>query len=109
MTEIISPETQPETPLETPPEGVAETPARAARKQRIGLVVSDRMDKTITVAIQRQVKHPMYGKFVKKTTKLKAHDETNDANEGDTVRIQETRPLSKTKRWRLVEVVERAR
>ncbi|MCH7639277.1 MAG: 30S ribosomal protein S17 [Bacteroidetes bacterium] len=109
MTEIISPETQPETPLETPPEGVAETPARAARKQRIGLVVSDRMDKTITVAIQRQVKHPVYGKFVKKTTKLKAHDETNDANEGDTVRIQETRPLSKTKRWRLVEVVERAR
>ena len=109
MTEIISPETQPETPLETPPEGVAETPARAARKQRVGLVVSDRMDKTITVAIQRQVKHPIYGKFVKKTTKLKAHDETNDANEGDTVRIQETRPLSKTKRWRLVEVVERAR
>ena len=109
MTEIISPETQPETPLETPPEGVAETPARAARKQRIGLVVSDRMDKTITVAIQRQVKHPVYGKFVKKTTKLKAHDETNEANEGDTVRIQETRPLSKTKRWRLVEVVERAR
>ena len=105
MTEIISPETQPE----TPPEGVAETPARAARKQRIGLVVSDRMDKTITVAIQRQVKHPIYGKFVKKTTKLKAHDETNDANEGDTVRIQETRPLSKTKRWRLVEVLERAR
>jgi len=86
-----------------------ETPARAARKQRVGLVVSDRMDKTITVAIQRQVKHPIYGKFVKKTTKLKAHDEANDANAGDTVRIQETRPLSKTKRWRLVEVVERAR
>ena len=125
MTEIISPETPAETPLETPPEAVAETspdsplataseavaetPARAARKQRIGLVVSDRMDKTITVAIQRQVKHPIYGKFVRKTTKLKAHDETNDANAGDTVRIQETRPLSKTKRWRLVEVVERAR
>ena len=125
MTEIISPETPQETPPdtspETPVEVVAEAspevveeappeiPARAARKQRIGLVVSDRMDKTITVAIQRQVKHPMYGKFVKKTTKLRAHDETNDANEGDTVRIQETRPLSKTKRWRLVEVMERAR
>jgi small subunit ribosomal protein S17 len=87
-------------------EAVAE---RSARKFRVGLVVSDKMDKTITVAIERQVKHPIYGKFVKQTTKLKAHDETNDANEGDTVRIQETRPLSKTKRWRLVEVVERAR
>lgn len=82
---------------------------RGARKFRVGLVVSDKMDKTITIAIERQVKHPIYGKFVKQTTKLKAHDETNDANEGDTVRIQETRPLSKTKRWRLVEVVERAR
>ena len=83
--------------------------ARNARKQRVGLVVSSKMDKTITVAIERQVKHPIYGKYVKQTTKLKAHDETNDAGEGDTVRIQETRPLSKTKRWRLVEVVERAR
>ena len=82
---------------------------RSARKYRVGLVVSDKMDKTITVAIERQVKHPIYGKFVKQTTKLKAHDETNDAGAGDTVRIQETRPLSKTKRWRLVEVVERAR
>ena len=90
----------------TTAEAVAE---RGARKFRVGLVVSDKMDKTITVAIERQVKHPIYGKFVKQTTKLKAHDETNDANEGDTVRIQETRPLSKTKRWRLVEVVERAR
>ena len=86
-----------------------EAPTRSSRKQRIGLVVSDKMDKTITVAIQRQVKHPIYGKFVKKTTKLKAHDDGNDAKEGDTVRIQETRPLSKTKRWRLVEVLERAR
>ncbi len=85
------------------------TAARNARKVRVGLVVSDKMDKTITVAIERQVKHPIYGKFIKKTTKLHAHDETNDANAGDTVRIQETRPLSKTKRWRLVEVVERAR
>ena len=82
---------------------------RGARKFRVGLVVSDKMDKTITIAIERQVKHPIYGKFVKQTTKLKAHDETNDANEGDTVRIQETRPMSKTKRWRLVEVLERAR
>ncbi|MFN3597376.1 MAG: 30S ribosomal protein S17 [Rubricoccaceae bacterium] len=82
--------------------------ARATRKSRVGLVISDKMDKTITVAIERQVKHPIYGKFVKKTTKLKAHDEANDAREGDTVRIQETRPLSKTKRWRLVDVIERA-
>jgi len=86
-----------------------EAPVRSARKQRVGLVVSSKMDKTITVAIERQVKHPIYGKYVKQTTKLKAHDETNDAGEGDTVRIQETRPLSKTKRWRLVEIVERAR
>lgn len=82
---------------------------RGARKVRVGLVVSDKMEKTISVAIERQVKHPIYGKYVKKTSKLKAHDETNDAHEGDTVRIQETRPLSKTKRWRLVEVVERAK
>ena len=93
------------------PDTAADTPAteRNSRKVRVGLVVSSKMDKTITVAIERQVKHPIYGKFVKQTTKLKAHDETNDAGEGDTVRIQETRPLSKTKRWRLVEVVERAR
>lgn len=82
---------------------------RAARKVRVGLVVSSKMDKTITVAIERQVKHPIYGKFVKKTSNLKAHDEANGAGEGDTVRIQETRPLSKTKRWRLVEIIERAR
>ena len=83
--------------------------ARSRRKERIGLVVSDKMDKSISVAIQRQVKHPIYGKFIKKTTKLMAHDEENDANNGDTVRIQETRPLSKNKRWRLVEVLERAK
>lgn len=86
-----------------------EAPARKSRKERIGLVVSDKMEKTITVAIERQVKHPIYGKFVKKTTKLMAHDDTNDARQGDTVRIMETRPLSKNKRWRLVEVVERAK
>jgi small subunit ribosomal protein S17 len=82
---------------------------RNSRKERVGVVVSDKMDKTISVSIQRQVRHPIYGKFVKKTTKLMAHDEANDAHTGDTVRIMETRPLSRHKRWRLVEVVERAR
>ena len=93
----------------TKPTIIMETPVRNRRKERIGLVVSDKMQKTITVAIQRQVKHPIYGKFVKKTTKLMAHDEQNDARTGDTVRIMETRPLSKKKRWRLVEVIERAK
>lgn len=83
--------------------------SRPARKERIGVVISDRMDKTILVAVQRQIKHPIYGKFIKKTTKLMAHDESNDAKRGDSVRIMETRPLSKRKRWRLAEVIERAR
>jgi len=83
--------------------------SRNARKERVGLVVSSKMDKSITVAIERRMKHPMYGKFVKQTSKLMAHDENNDAGEGDTVRIMETRPMSKNKRWRLVEVVERAK
>ena len=83
--------------------------SRTTRKERIGLVTSNKMDKTISVSIQRQVKHPVYGKIIKKTTKLMAHDETNDAGEGDTVRIMETRPLSKNKRWRLVEIIERAK
>ncbi len=82
---------------------------RGARKERIGVVVSDKMEKSITVAIKRQVKHPIYGKFIKRTTKLMAHDEKNDAHVGDTVRIMETRPLSKIKRWRLIEIVERAK
>jgi len=82
---------------------------RTARKERVGLVVSNKMDKSITVAIERRMKHPMYGKYVKKTSKHMAHDENNDAGEGDTVRIMETRPLSKNKRWRLVEIVERAK
>ena len=82
---------------------------RAARKERVGVVVSDKMQKSITVAIKRQVKHPIYGKFVKRTTKLLAHDEQDDAHVGDTVRIMETRPLSKNKRWRLVEILERAK
>ena len=82
---------------------------RNLRKTRTGLVTSNKMDKTITVAIQRKVKHPIYGKFVKKTTKFHAHDEKNECTVGDTVKIMETRPLSKTKRWRLVEVVEKAK
>lgn len=85
------------------------TTARNARKERVGLVVSAKMDKSITVAIERRMKHPIYGKFVKKTSKIMAHDETNDAGEGDTVRVMETRPLSKNKRWRLVDIVERAK
>ena len=83
--------------------------SRNARKERVGLVVSNKMDKSIVVAIERRMKHPMYGKFVKKTNKLMAHDENNDAGEGDTVRIMEARPISKRKRWRLVEVIERAK
>ena len=82
---------------------------RNARKQKIGLVVSNKMDKSITVAVERKVKHAMYGKFMKKTTKFMAHDEKNECGEGDLVRIMETRPLSKNKRWRLVEIIERAK
>ncbi len=82
---------------------------RSARKTRQGLVVSDKMDKTVVVAIERRVPHPVYGKMVTKTKRLKAHDEQNSAKVGDTVRIVETRPLSKDKRWRLLEIVERAR
>jgi small subunit ribosomal protein S17 len=82
---------------------------RNLRKTRIGVVTSDKMDKTITVAVERKVKHPMYGKFVKKTTKFHAHDEQSVCGMGDIVKIMETRPLSKTKRWRLVEVVEKAK
>ena len=82
---------------------------RNLRKTRTGLVTSNKMDKTITVAVERKVKHPIYGKFVNKTTAFKAHDETNAAGIGDTVRIMETRPMSKTKRWRLVEVIEKVK
>ena len=82
---------------------------RNLRKTRIGTVTSNKMDKTCTVAVERKVKHPMFGKFVKKTTKFHAHDEKNECTIGDVVRIMETRPLSKTKRWRLVEVVEKAK
>ena len=82
---------------------------RNLRKERIGVVVSNKMDKSIVVAVKRKVKHPIYGKFVNKTTKFTAQDDTNTCNEGDTVRIMETRPLSKTNRWRLVEIIERAK
>jgi small subunit ribosomal protein S17 len=82
---------------------------RAMRKTRIGKVVSDKMDKTIVVAIETSVKHPLYKKIVKRTNKLKAHDENNECKTGDKVKVMETRPLSKDKRWRLVEIVEKAR
>jgi len=83
--------------------------ARNARKVRTGTVVSDKMQKTVVVAIQRRVAHPVYGKMVTRTKRVKAHDEENSAKTGDTVRIMETRPLSKDKRWRVVDIVERAR
>lgn len=82
---------------------------RNLRKEKVGVVVSNKMEKSIVVAVARKVKHPIYGKFVNKTTKFTAHDETNQCGEGDTVRIQETRPLSKSKCWRLVEIIERAK
>ncbi len=82
---------------------------RNLRKEKIGKVVSNKMDKSITVAVERRVKHAMYGKFISKTTKLMAHDEKNECNPGDTVKISETRPLSKNKRWRVVEIIERAK
>ena len=82
---------------------------RNVRRERVGVVVSNKMDKSIVVAVKRKVKHPIYGKFVNKTSSLVAHDQENTCNIGDTVRISETRPLSKTKNWRLVEIVERAK
>ena len=82
---------------------------RSTRKTRVGLVVSDKMQKTVVVAIERRVPHPVYGKMMTRTTRLKAHDEENTAKAGDTVRIMETRPMSKDKRWRLVEIVSRAK
>jgi small subunit ribosomal protein S17 len=89
----------------TPPKSVA----RAERKVREGLVVSDKMDKTIVVSLEDRVKHRMYGKVIRKTSKVKAHDEANTAGVGDRVRLMETRPLSATKRWRLVEILEKAK
>ena len=86
-----------------------ENKERNLRKERVGVVVSNKMDKTIVVAEKRKVKHPIYGKFLNKTTKFYAHDEKNDCNIGDLVKIMETRPLSKSKCWRLVEIIERAK
>ena len=82
---------------------------RGMRKERVGVVVSDKMDKTIVVEIRTRVKHPLYGKIMNRTTKLKAHDENNECGVGDTVRVIETRPLSKEKHWRLVEIIEKAK
>ena len=87
----------------------AETPRVGARKVREGIVVSDKMDKTVVVAIEQRVKHPLYGKVMTKSSRLKAHDEENSAGIGDRVRVMETRPLSAQKRWRLVEIIERAK
>ncbi|MBO4562562.1 MAG: 30S ribosomal protein S17 [Clostridia bacterium] len=86
-----------------------ETLVRGYRKTRTGIVVSDKMDKTVVVAVRTKVRHPLYGKMVNKTTKFKAHDENNDCGIGDTVRIMETRPLSRDKRWRVVEIIEKAK
>lgn len=83
--------------------------SRNLRKERVGQVVSNKMERTITVAVNRKVKHPIYGKFVNKTSKFMAHDDTNECGIGDTVRIAETRPLSKNKRWRLIEIIEKAK
>ncbi|MBC3785048.1 small subunit ribosomal protein S17 [Spirosoma sp. LMG 31448] len=93
----------------TPATGAKAESDRNARKERIGRVTSNKMQKTITIAIDRKVKHPMYGKFMNKTKKLTVHDEKNECNIGDTVRVMETRPLSKNKRWRLIEIIEKAK
>lgn len=82
---------------------------RNLRKELVGVVVSDKMDKSIVIAVKHREKHPIYGKFLNRTSKFTAHDEKNECNDGDTVKIMETRPLSKNKRWRLVEIVERAK
>ncbi|WP_221390094.1 30S ribosomal protein S17 [Dyadobacter sp. NIV53] len=86
-----------------------EATERNLRKERVGKVVSNKMDKSCVITVERKVKHPMYGKFMTKTTKLMVHDETNQVGIGDTIRVMETRPLSKNKRWRLIEILERAK
>ena len=88
---------------------IKNAPVRGYRKTRVGTVVSDKMEKTIVVAVKTKVRHPLYGKMVNRTLKVKAHDEENACGIGDTVRIMETRPLSKDKRWRLVEIIEKAK
>lgn len=104
VSDQTSPETSPETSTETSPQT-----GRPYRKMRVGLVVSDKMEKTVVVSVEDRVKHPLYGKVLRRTSKLKAHDEQNQCGVGDRVRIQETRPLSATKRWRIVEVLEKAK
>lgn len=108
---VVEPTEQPQaTVTTTPATGEAKSALeRNARKERIGRVTSNKMQKTITVAIDRKVKHPMYGKFMNKTKKLTVHDEKNECGIGDTVRVMETRPLSKNKRWRLIEIIEKAK
>ena len=93
----------------TPAPEATAAPERNLRKSRVGIVTSDKMDKTITVSVERRIQHPLYGKYIKRHKKLTAHDEKNECGIGDTVRISETRPLSKKKRWRLVEVLEKAK
>ena len=88
-------------------DGIEMKAIRGNRKVRVGEVVSDKMDKSITVVVKRKVKHPVYGKYISKTTKFMAHDDNNECHEGDTVKIMETRPMSRKKRWRLVEVIEK--
>lgn len=88
---------------------IKNVPARGYRKTRIGIVTSDKMDKTVVVAVKTKVRHPLYGKMVNRTLKVKAHDEENSCGIGDTVKIMETRPLSKDKRWRVVEIIEKAK
>ena len=88
---------------------IKNVPVRGYRKTRIGIVTSDKMDKTVVVAVKTKVRHPLYGKMVKRTLKVKAHDEENSCGIGDTVKIMETRPLSKDKRWRVVEIIEKAK
>jgi len=91
-------------------EAVAQTTVeRNLRKVRVGRVVSDKMEKSCVIAVERKIKHPKYGKFMKKTTKLMVHDESNECGIGDTIRVMETRPLSKNKRWRLIEIIEKAK
>lgn len=107
---VVAAEQPQATVTATPTTGEAKSESeRNARKERIGRVTSNKMQKTITVAIDRKVKHPMYGKFMNKTKKLTVHDEKNECGIGDTVRVMETRPLSKNKRWRLIEIIEKAK
>lgn len=106
-TPVAAPSEQPQ--AASPATGTKAESERNARKERIGRVTSNKMQKTITVAIDRKVKHPMYGKFMNKTKKLTVHDEKNECGIGDTVRVMETRPLSKNKRWRLIEIIEKAK